>query len=109
MFAEKNRTTNTVADGINTKEMEFKPLKDFIGKSVQIFGYFFTNGKYGKQVVAVTKEVLINLPKRYTEEFEAFTGEEIDAVKNGKLMLADIREIDSNNGKTVAFDYADVM
>lgn len=108
MFNEKNRVRNTVAEGIETKDMDFKPLKDFVGQSVQIFGYFFsTGGKYGKQVVAVTKECLINLPKRYTEEFEALTVEEIEAIKNGKLILKDIRTLDSKNGKTVVFDYAD--
>lgn len=109
MFKEKNLRKATVNERINTKGMEFHPLKEFLGQNVRIFGYFFTDGKFGKQVVAVTETELINLPKRYTEDFEKLTDEEIEAVKDGALVLANIRQIDTKNGTAIAFDYDDYI
>ena len=107
MFNEKNVVRRTVNANIDTKNMEFMPLKAFVGRSLRVWGFFFTDTKYGKQCVAVTEGALINLPKRYVEQFEKFTEEEINAIINGGLVLSNIRVIDTNNGTTVTFDYAD--
>lgn len=109
MFNELNKTRNTVNSNIDTKSMEFMPLKAFVGRSKRVWGFFFTNGRYGKQTVVVCEDILINLPARYTEQFERFTDEEIKAITEGALVLKDIRVIDTNNGTTVAFDYADYI
>lgn len=109
-FSKKNKAQNTVNESIDTKELEFKPLKDFVGKRVRAWGFFHTKSKFGYQTVLVGEvdgnNVLINLPKRYYDEFSTFTTDEIEAVKNGEMALENIKELDSSNGKTVVFDYA---
>lgn len=108
MFEQLNKDKiRTVKEGIDTSKMEFVPLKNFIGKTVKVDGFFFTKGKFGEQVVVVGEGVLINIPKRYTEEFKAIRDKAdfLAAVLDGKLSLGDIKEIDSKNGKTVAFEF----
>lgn len=98
----------TVKEGINTKDLQFVPLKDFIGKEIRVDGFFFTKGKYGDQVVVVGEGVNINLPKRFTDTFKGFRDnkEQLDAILAGGLKLVNIRELDAKEGKTVTFDYA---
>lgn len=108
MFEQLNKDKiRTVKEGIDTSKMEFVPLKNFIGKTVKVDGFFFTKSKFGEQVVVVGEGVLINIPKRYTEEFKAIRDKAdfLAAVLDGKLSLGDIKEIDSKNGKTVAFEF----
>lgn len=96
---------STVREGIDTQEMEFKPLKDFCGQNIKSDGFFFTDGKYGKQVVVVGNGYLINMPTRAVEQFEkiASNAEAVDAVLAGHLVLKDIKMIDTRNGKTTAY------
>lgn len=99
---------STVMDGIDTQEMEFKPLKDFCGQRIKCQGFFFTDGKYGKQVVVVGNGYLINMPARAVEQFEVIAGDAdaLDAVLKGKLVLEGIKMIDTRNGKTTAYTLA---
>ena len=69
MFDSLNKFRKTVMDGVDTSEMEFKPLKDFCGKVVNVNGFFFTDGK---------------------------------------LAIRDIHMIDTKNGITVAYKFADI-
>ena len=109
MFENHNKNTSikTVMDGINTEGMDFVSIKDFIGGQIQVKGFFFTKSKYGEQVVVVTDGKLVNIPKRYLDDFKEIreNPEELKAVLAGKLTLGNIREMDSKNGKTVAFDF----
>lgn len=108
MFEQLNKDKiRTVKEGIDTSKMEFVPLKNFVGKTVKVDGFFFTKSKFGEQVVVVGEGVLINIPKRYTEEFKSIRDKAdlLAAVLNGQLSLGDIKEIDSKNGKTVAFEF----
>ena len=111
MFAERNRKGNTVNPDINTKEMCFTKLKDYIGaEPIQIFGFFISKSRnFGesKQVTVVTRDVLITLPQRYTEEFESWTLDMIEACKAGKCAIGNIHEIDTKSGKSVSFDFMD--
>lgn len=107
-FESKNKgSKKTVRDGINTESMTFKPLKEFVGKTLRLDGFFFTKGKYGEQVVVIAEDTKINLPKRFTEDFKEFrdNDEALSDILAGKLQLVNIREIDANEGKTVTFDY----
>ena len=96
---------STVREGIDTQSMEFKPLKEFCGQRVKCDGFFFTDGKYGKQVVVVGSGYLINMPARAVEQFEEIAGnaEAVDAVLKGHLVLNDIKMTDTRNGKTTAY------
>lgn len=96
---------STVMAGIDTNNMEFKPLKDFCGKKIECKGFFFTDGKYGKQVVVVGNGYLVNMPSRAVEQFEMIAGDSnaLDAVLKGCLVLDDIKMINTRNGNTTAY------
>ena len=108
MFEKLNRRS-TVAEGVNTQEMDFKPLKDFCGTKISVKGFFFTEGRFGTQVVVVGNGYLINMPKRAVEQFEAIAQDDkmLDAVLDGKLEIKNIKMLDTKNGQTVAYDLAD--
>ena len=99
---------STVKEGINTQDMEFKPLKDFCGQKIKSDGFFFTDGKYGQQVVVVGNGYLINMPARAVEQFEriAENKDAVDEVLKGHLVLKDIKMIDTKNGETTAYTLA---
>lgn len=109
MFAKLNNYKKTVRDGIDTDKMEFKPLKDLCGQHIKVDGFFFTTGKYGKQVVVVGNGVLINMPERCVAQFEDIAADEemLKAVLEGHLMLDNIAMKTTKNGTTTIFDYAD--
>ena len=106
-----NGSQNTVAEGINTKELEYfkaKELIDFPNFPIRLKGFFIQNGKYGESVTAVGHTIGINLPKRYVEMFKAFTPEEIEQIKEGCLGIENITEFEGQNGKTVTIDFIDM-
>lgn len=109
MFESLNKYRKTMQEGIDTSKMEFKPLKDFCGKSISVNGFFFTEGKYGKQVVVVGCGYLINMPSRAVEQFEEIESNEemLKAVLEGKLVLENIRMVETKNGTTAAYELAD--
>ena len=108
-FESLNKTSKkTIRDGIKTDNMKFQPLKDFIGKTLSVDGFFFTSGgKWGKQVVIIADGVKINMPKRCVEEFEQIrdNDEALQQVMEGKLIITDIEAFDAKEGKTVTFNY----
>lgn len=99
---------NTVMDGVDTSVMEYKPLKDFCGEKVKCQGFFFTDGKYGRQVVVIGNGYLINMPSRAVEQFKAIENDTnaLNAVLNGQLALTGIKMIDTRNGRTTAYTLA---
>ena len=105
-----NDSIQTVKEGIDLKALEFKPLKDFIGQTIKVDGFFFTKGKYGKQVVVVANNAKINMPARALEKFEmiANSPEALKAVLDGHLVLTDIQERDTNNGTTTIYKFANI-
>ena len=104
-FSSLNKRV-TIKEGIDTQTMEFKPLKSFCGKEIKVDGYFFTEGKYGKQVVVVGNDCLINMPSRAVEQFIEINHNEeaVSAVLNNKLVIKNIKMIDTRNGQTTAYD-----
>lgn len=108
-FDKFNKGQATVREGINTRDMEFRPLKDFVGREIVVDGFFFTEGKYGEQVVVVGAGYLINMPERATEEFKDMKAdkEALELILSGKLKLVNLHMIDTKNGTTVAYTYAD--
>lgn len=106
-FGNLNKRS-TVREGINTQDMEFKPLKEFCGQRIKCDGFFFTDGKYGRQVVVVGNGYLINMPSRAVEQFDeiAQNNDAMDEVLKGHLVLKDIKLIDTRNGQTTAYTLA---
>lgn len=110
MFNELNNGRRTVKEGIDTKKYDFVPLRDFIGKVIKVDGFFFTNSKYGKQVVVVGNGCNINMPKRATETFETIQNNDdmIKAVLGGHLEIIDIQNFSTDKGNdTVTYTLHD--
>ena len=106
MFGELNKKS-TVREGIDTSNMEFKKLREFIGSSVNPVGFFITEGKFGEQAVVVTEECLINMPSYTTETFKNLTDEQIEAIKDGKMIITDIAVKEIHGKECTVFRYAD--
>ena len=106
MFGELNKKS-TVKEGIDTSKMEFKKLREFIGAYVNPVGFFFSEGKFGEQVVIVTEDCLINMPSYATETFKNLTDEQIEAIKDGKMMITDIAVKEMHGREGTVFRYAD--
>lgn len=96
---------STVMPEVNTENMEFKPLKEFCGQTIECKGFFFTDGKFGKQVVVVGNGYLINMPARAVDQFEQISNnrDAMETLLNGNLILKDVKMIDTRNGKTTAY------
>ena len=109
MFENLNTYATTIKEGINLESLPFVALKDMTGQTVKVDGFFFTDGKYGKQVVVVGNNCKINMPARAVEKFEMIQDNEemLKAVLGGHLALTDIRITNTKNGTTTAFRYTD--
>lgn len=99
-FNALNNSVQTVKSGLDLKTLPFKKLKDFTGKTLLVEGFFFTKGKYGKQVCVVANGTKINMPQRAVEKFEIIEKDEeaLNDVLNGHLIIKDIveREYEGN-------------
>ena len=108
LFEKFNRGSNGfVKEGTDLQSMEFKKLKEFIGATLNVDGYFFTNGDYGKQVCIIANGYKINMPLRCVEMFETIdTDEELkNAVVEGKMIIANIEERKTKKGATTTFEF----
>ena len=108
VFDELNTyAKRTIKENIDLGTMEFRPLKDFVGNQILVDGFFFTNGKFGKQVVVVGNGFKINLPSREVEKFERIeqNDEMLNALLEGHLRLTDIVEKNTRNGTSTYFKY----
>ena len=108
MFNEYNYKS-TVREGIDTDAMEFLPIKNFVGQEIRVDGFFFTQGRYGEQVVVVGNGYKINLPSRSVEVFHKIANnpEQLNAALTGHLKLTNIKMKDTKNGTTTTFDFSD--
>lgn len=102
-----NNARRTIKENIDLGTMEFKPLKEFVGQVVKVDGFFYTNGKYGKQVVVVGNGCKINVPSREVAKFERIeeSDDMLKAMMEGHLILTNIVERNTRNGTTVFFKY----
>lgn len=111
MFNELNKQfEKTVREDVDTDSMDFAPLKDFIGKTVKVDGFFFTNGQYGEQVVVVGNGFKINMPKRAVDVFKGIQQNEfmLKAVLDGHLELINIVPVKAKNGsETTGYELHD--
>lgn len=116
-FEEFNKHSGSaiLPEDVDLMAIEFKPLKEFVGKAIIIRGFFFSNGKFGEQVSVYAKPeeyrggVKINMPKRYVETFRAILNTEgsKEAILNGKCMMTNIHEVVGKQGKSISFDFKD--
>ena len=109
MFERLNKHAKTIREGIKLDTMAFKPLKEFRGHTVHVDGFFFTDGKYGRQVVVVGNGFKINMPRRAVEEFETLMNipEDMQGMLEGHLMLTEIAELKTTNGTTTSYKFTE--
>lgn len=109
MFKELNNYQQTMKDNVVLQDMEFKPLKEFRGQTLKVEGFFFTDGKYGKQVCVIANGYKINMPGRAVETFMqiANNNEMLNAVLEGHLELTNIKETETKNGTTTTYTFKD--
>lgn len=108
LFDELNvNARRTIKESVDLSTMEFKPIREFCGGEIAVDGFFFTQGKYGKQVVVVGNGFKINLPAREVVKFEKIedSDEMLRGVLEGHLKLTDIREMKTRNGTSTFFKY----
>ena len=90
---EKFNLTNTIREGVDISDMEFKPLSEFVGHKIRVEGFYFNNkGQYGEQLVVVGNGYQINMPKRAVKDFKEIANNKkmLSAVLSGHLMITDI-------------------
>lgn len=111
MFNELNKQfVNTVKEGIDTENMEFKKLNDFIGKTIKVDGFWISKGKFGEQVVVVGNGYKINMPGRAVDTFKAIRENEfmVKAVLEGHMEIINIAAVTAKNGnETVSYELHD--
>ena len=106
-FKEKNMK-KTVNELVDTKGFEYYKLKEFCGKTLRPVGFIIHNkSKFGKSACFVFEDCFVNLPSYVVKTLESFTDDEINDIKNGKLIITNIEEGECENGTTVFFDYDD--
>lgn len=108
LFEKFNRGTNgVIKEGTKLEEMQFKKLKEFKGETLNVEGYFFTNGDYGKQVCVIANGYKINLPTRAVETFERIDAdaESKQGVIDGRMLIINIDETKTKKGTTTTFEF----
>ena len=108
LFEKLNVKARTVREGVDLSTLDFKPLRDFIGETIMVDGFFFTEGKFGKQVVLVGNGSKVNLPSRYVKQFEEVleNPEMLQGVLDGKMLITNIKSAVTRNGSTTTFEFA---
>lgn len=109
LFEQLNQNSvRTIRQGIDLSTLAFKPIKEFIGQDIRVDGFFFTEGRFGKQVVIVGNGAKINLPARYVKTFELVqdTPNLLQGVLDGKMVLKNVKATNTRNGSTTTFDFA---
>lgn len=106
MVLNAGNTNGLRIEGLDTKDWPFKKIKDFIGEVVPVKGYYITAGKYGDQCVVCGNGVLINMPDRAVKEFKDIFSDEANKklLLAGKISLKNIKPLETNSGKTTAYD-----
>ena len=101
-------STTTVNENINTEGFEYHKLKEFNGKNLRPLGFIIHNkSKYGKSLALVMEDCFVNMPSYAVSTFERFTEEEIEVIKRGGLVITEIEDGETSNGKTTFFKYDD--
>ena len=108
MFKELNSKV-TIKAGIDLTKLPFVKLSECVGESLVLRGFFFTVGDYGSQVVVVTDDKKINMPRRSIEQFEKIrdNDEMLKSLLEGHCLLTNIEERKTKVGKTTIYTLED--
>ena len=108
MFESLNKK-RTIMEGVETEGMEFKKLKDFLNTDIPVKGFFFTTNRISGelQVVVVTENCLVNMPRRAVEQFKKIEESTamLNAVLDGKLTIEVGDMVKTKQGATVQYNF----
>ena len=97
----------TLPKDIDLNELTYTKARDLVNDIPEAFplvGYFFKNGKYGKEITLVVNrsgELLgVNIPNWYIKTFEDLTDEEVQEILDGKQALASVEAFETQEGNT---------
>jgi len=97
----------TLPKNIKLEDLTFTKARDLAGKQFKpmiLKGFFFKNGKYGKEVslVVACEGVLqgVNIPNWYIKTFEDLTDEEVQEILDGKQALESVEAFETQGGNT---------
>ena len=112
LASKLNSQRNTVAEGIDTKELEYIKVADIDPKKDLPFvirGFIFnTGGDYGKSVTVLNEKKGVNLPQRYVELFEQLDDDEVAYVINGGLSIVGVtKNVKTKKGTTTIVEFKD--
>lgn len=103
--------------GIDTHDYAFTHIKEFIGKTIYVNGWFFTKstmaGKETIQPVVIGDGININFPSWSADRFKKLAAdpEAVKAVLNGELAVVNIHVIPAKEkgmNDTWGFDFCNV-
>lgn len=108
-FNSLNKANGVRPADLDTEDFEYTHIREYAGETLPVLGFFFTNGDFGKQVVVITDDCFVNMPKRAVEDFEKIENDPDakEAVLSGELVLTDIEPAKTKKGKdTVIYKFA---
>lgn len=97
----------TLPKNIKLEDLTYTKARDLVNdvaEPMPLVGFFFKNGKYGKEVTIVVNrsgELLgVNIPNWYIKTFEDLTDEEVQEILDGKQALASVEAFETQGGNT---------
>ena len=107
----------TVREGIDTKDLTYISAKELAKTNppypLPLAGFFIKEGDYGKQVTLIVDDgheiYGVNVPKRYVEQFESLSDDDIEEILDGKVGISEIQgNVKTPKGNTVRIEFADI-
>ena len=97
----------TLPKNINLKDLVYTKARDLVGDvndPMVILGFFFKNGKYGKEITLVVdrngEQLGINIPNWYIKIFEDLTDDEVKEILDGKQAVESVEAFETSGGNT---------
>lgn len=97
----------TLPKDIKLEDLTYTKARDLVGDTfdpMPLVGFFFKNGKYGKEITLVVNrggELLgVNIPNWYIKTFEELTDEEVNEILEGKQALESVEAFETQGGNT---------
>lgn len=97
----------TLPETIDLNSITYTKARDLEGDQFEpmvLQGFFFKNGKYGKEITLVVDsegELLgVNIPNWYIKTFEDLSDEEVKEILEGKQALASVEAFETQGGNT---------
>jgi len=97
----------TLPKNIKLEDLTYIKARDLVNDvadPMPLVGFFFKNGKYGKEVTIVVNRsgdlLGVNIPNWYIKTFEDLTDDEVQEILDGKQALASVEAFETQGGNT---------